>query len=282
MNHISFISFSFFLLALYFEPLTDFAGLALDGKLYSHVPMIPLVSLFLLTKRRKELFADIGYDVPIGILIGFVGFCFYWLGSSYVSQLVRQNYLALMMFSFIVCFNGGFIAFYGRRAFRKGLFPLLFLIFVVPFPTVVIEPLIKVLLTGSAETSYAVFRILEIPVYRQGFVFELPGIAVEVARQCSGINSTIALLITSVLAGHLFLRTGKRKIILILCIFPITIFKNSLRIVTISLLAAYVDPIFLTNHWIHSAGGKPFFILALLFLVPVLWVLRKSEKIKVC
>jgi exosortase/archaeosortase family protein len=64
---------------------------------------------------------------------------------------------------------------------------------------------------------------------------------------------------------------------LVLAIFPVTIFKNSLRIVTISLLAAYVDPVFLTNHWIHSAGGKPFFIFALLFMAPVLWSLRRSE-----
>ncbi len=137
------------------------------------------------------------------------------------------------------------------------------------------------LLIGSAETAYKVFQVLDIPVYRQDFVFELPGISVEVARQCSGIRSALALIITSVLAGYLFLETRRRRVALVLAVFPITIFKNSLRIVTISLLAAYVDPIFLTNHWIHSAGGKPFFIFALLFMLPVLWLLRRSEKKKI-
>ncbi len=205
----------------------------------------------------------------------------YWIGLRNAGGLNQNDYLSLMMLSFLACFIGSFIGVYGTLAFRQALFPLLFLIFIIPVPTVILEPLIKILLIGSAETSYKVFQILDIPVYRQDFVFELPGISVEVARQCSGIRSTLALIITSVLAGHFFLETGWRRIVLCICVFPITVFKNSLRIVTISLLAAYVDPIFLTNHWIHSAGGKPFFIFALLFMLPVLWLLRRSEKKKI-
>jgi hypothetical protein len=37
-------------------------------------------------------------------------------------------------------------------------------------------------------------------------------------------------------------------------------------------------PIFLTNHWTPRAGGKPFFVLALVTMLPVLWLLRRSEK----
>ena len=111
-------------------------------------------------------------------------------------------------------------------------------------PTV---PPFLILLIGSAETSYKVFQILDVPIYRENFIFELPGVSVEVARQCSGIRSTLALIITSVLAGYLFLDTGWRRVVLCICVFPVTVFKNSLRIVTISMLAAYVDPIFLTK-----------------------------------
>ena len=75
-----------------------------------------------------------------------------------------------------------------------------------------------------------------------------------------------------------FLETKWRRGILALCVFPIAVFKNGLRIVTISLLAAYVDPIFIDRHWIHSSGGIPFFIVALLLLVPVVWVMRRWEK----
>jgi exosortase len=206
------------------------------------------------------------------------GALLYWIGKSQILELNQNDYLSLVMFSFLLCFIGGFIVFYGTRPFRKAMFPLLFLIFIVPIPTPILEPLIRILLIGSANTSYAIFNFLDVPVYRDGFIFELTGITVEVAKQCSGIRSTLALFITSVIAGHLFLRTGRRRIILSLCIFPITIFKNSLRIVTITLLASYVDPSWITNSWLHKAGGKPFFILALLFLAPVLWFLLRGEK----
>lgn len=280
MRSIFFISFSLLVLALYFESLFDLARLSFHNPLYSHFLLIPVVSIYLFVTRRKAIFSKIGYSFQFGTPLVAVGILLFWIGKNNITELNQNDFLFVMTFSFLICFVGGFILFYGIQAFRQAMFPLLFLVFIVPIPTLVLEPLIRILLIGSANTSYEIFKILDVPIYRNGFIFELPGISVEVAKECSGIRSTLALFITSVFAGHLFLQTGWRRVIFTLCIFPITIFKNSLRIVTISLLASYVDPTFLTNHWLHSAGGKPFFILALLFLAPVLWALRKSEKSK--
>lgn len=277
MRHIYFGSLSLLALALYFEPIKELAGLSFHNPLYSHFLLIPLVSLYFCIADRKAIFAEKGYSFRTGIPALTAGLLFYWIGKSYLTELNQNDYLSLVMFSFLTFFIGAFIFCYGIRAFRKALFPLLFMIFIVPIPTFILDPLIRVLVIGSANASYAVFNVLDVPIYRDGFVFELPGISVEVAKECSGIRSSLALFITSVVAGHLFLQTGWRRIVLSLCIFPITIFKNALRIVTISLLAAYVDPVFITNHWIHRAGGKPFFIFALLVLLPLLLLLRRSE-----
>jgi len=278
MRHIYFISFSLLALTLYFEPIKELSGLTFHNELYSHFPLIPLVSLYFLIGDRKAIFMEIDYSIHAGSLPMAAGVLFYWIGISRILELNQNDYLSLMMFSYLSCFIGGFIVFYGTRVFRKAMFPLLFLVFIVPIPTPILESLIRILLIGSANTSHAVFNILDVPVYRDGFFFQLPQITVEVAKECSGIRSTLALFITSIIAGRLYLRTGWRRIALSLCIFPITIFKNSLRIVTITLLANYVDPTFLTNSLLHKAGGKPFFVLALLFLAPVLWFLRRSEK----
>ena len=277
MRNLYSIGYFLVILALFFVPLKELVRLFLNSELYSYFPIIPVVSLFLLFKRRKDIFSDAGYAFQAGVPVAAAGMFLYWIGHGRIWNLNPNDHLTLMMFSLLICLIGGFIASYGINAFRKAMFPLLFLVFIVPPPTIIIEPLIHVLLVGSAELSYKVFQILGVPVFRHEFIFELPGIAVEVARQCSGINSTMALFITSIIAGYLFLETGWRRVALVLAVFPIAVFKNSLRIVTISLLAAYVDPIFIQNHWIHSAGGKPFFVLAMLFMVPVLWLLRRSE-----
>ena len=92
-----------------------------------------------------------------------------------------------------------------------------------------------------------------------------------------GIRSSIALFITSLLAAHLFLHTGWKKLVLILAAFPISMFKNAVRIVTLSLLAARVDQRIVTSS-LHEEGGIPFFLLALAMLAPILLMLRRSEK----
>jgi exosortase/archaeosortase family protein len=64
---------------------------------------------------------------------------------------------------------------------------------------------------------------------------------------------------------------------LALAVFPLTVAKNALRIVAITLLANQVDMRFLTGHWIHRSGGLPFFAAALALFIPLVWMLRKSE-----
>jgi hypothetical protein len=49
--------------------------------------------------------------------------------------------------------------------------------------------------------------------------------------------------------------------------------------VTLSLIGVYVDPAILSSD-LHRRGGIPFFFLALAFMTPILWILRKSEKRK--
>jgi exosortase/archaeosortase family protein len=101
-------------------------------------------------------------------------------------------------------------------------------------------------------------------------------VSVEVAKQCGGIRSSLVLFIVSILAGHLFLTTMKRRFILSLWVLPITIVKNAIRIVTLTLFAVYVDPRILDS-MLHRRGGIPFFIVALSLLGIVLWFLIRSE-----
>jgi len=278
MRHLYFIIFILLLVALFFVPLKALTELSFDSELYSHFLLIPVVSLYFFIMDRKAIFAKYSYSISAGLSLIVAGLLLYWLGNSSFVELNRNDYLALMMFSFFICINGGFIGLYGIRTFRRALFPLLFLIFIIPIPTAILDPFIRILQVGSAHFTYAIFKIIGIPVFRDGMIFELPGIAIEVAKECSGIRSSLALIITSLIAGYLFLQTGWRRIVLVLSIFPLMILKNAIRISTLSLLAVYVDKSFLTGSFLHSSGGIFFFLLALALLAPVLLFLRKTEQ----
>jgi exosortase/archaeosortase family protein len=83
------------------------------------------------------------------------------------------------------------------------------------------------------------------------------------------------LFISSVLAGHFFLGRFWKKFVLALFVFPVTVFKNGIRIMTLSLLGAYMDERWLTDSFLHHSGGFVFFIPALGLLGLALWALRK-------
>ena len=265
-------------MALVFHPLKLLISSAERGDYYSHIPLIPLITAYLLYSERKRIFQNPGYGYfPGGILI-LIGLLVRLTTEGLGLGLNANDYTAIVVFSAILIFWGGFIIAFGTQAARQAYFPLFFLLFLAPIPNLLMDYFISALQVGSTEVSYLLFQIIGVPIYREGFSFHLPGLSVEVAKQCSGIRSSLALVITVLIASHLFLRTAWRKWVLILAVFPITIIKNSIRILAITLLAAYVDMSFLTRGWLHQSGGILFFLPALFLLGGLLIALRKSEK----
>jgi exosortase len=120
------------------------------------------------------------------------------------------------------------------------------------------------------------FTVTGTPFYREGYVFALPTVAIEIADECSGIRSSLALGITALLAGHAFLERSWSRLLLLLLVLPIAVFKNAVRIAGLSLLATHVDPGFLTGQ-LHHEGGFVFFGMALVLLMAVLHLLQKAE-----
>jgi exosortase len=141
----------------------------------------------------------------------------------------------------------------------------------------VLDLVIRWLQEGSTDVTCAIFKALGVPVFREGFVLTVPGVAIEVASECSGIRSSMALLITCLLAGYLYLRSGWRILLLVLLVIPLSIIKNGIRIATLTLLSLYVDPSFLRGR-LHHDGGFVFFFLALAMIYPIFLLLKKAEE----
>jgi len=285
-SHVCFAGLVLLGAAVYFFPIGALAKLVFENETYSHITLIPLVSLFLLVIQRKSIFAGAGRRPAAGFAVCAGGLVLYGLATvlrehlgrtAFRNQDVPNDYLTLCMAGAVAWVIGSFIAVYGMHAFKKARFALLFLVFTIPIPMFLLEGIVTALQLASAEASDIVFRLTGAPYHRSGLVFEFPNVAVLVAEQCSGIRSSLSLFILSIITGYLFLRTFSRRVILALAIFPITVVKNAFRIVTITLLANYVDMRFITNHWIHSSGGIPFFAVAMGMFIPLVWALRRTE-----
>jgi exosortase len=263
-----------------YPPLWDLITSTDHGEYYSHIVLIPLVSGYFMYLKRKELFLKSGNSYALSgpaIVLPVAAITLYYYTMTMKLGLNETDYSSLITFSALIFWVGGFIFFYGMEAFRAAIFPLLFLIFMIPIPTMLMDKIIYFLLIGSAQITYLLYGLLGIPVVREGFTFQLPGLSIEIAKQCSGIRSSLALFITSTLAAQYFLRGGWRKATLIISVIPLAILKNGIRIVTLSLLGIYVDEKFITNGFLHRSGGFVFFIPSLILLGIILFLLRRSE-----
>jgi exosortase len=276
-KNIFFLIFSVAALWMVYRPISNLVLSSPNREYYSHIVLIPLISAYLLYTERKRIFSNHSYSLKWGLSLMALGMIVFVIMKKNGIQLNPNDLTSLTTASAILFWIGSFVLLYGTESFRKGIFPVLFVAFTIPIPSVLLEQAIYFLQVGSTELSYLFLKFLGIPVFREGFVFNLPGMSVKEAKECSGIRSSMALFILGILASHLFLKTGWKRGVLILLILPLAILKNAIRIVTLSSLAVYVDQKFITQSFLHHSGGFVFFIPSLIILGLVLWLLKKSE-----
>jgi exosortase len=261
-------------LLLFRRTLSSLASLSFHDELASHILLIPIISALLIYLERKRIFRAPCYCPSIGVpllTLAVVPWCSLDTRLSALSDMDRLSAAAALI---ILAWIAIFILFYGTGSFKAAAFPLLFLLLMTPLPFVVAEHIVLVLQKGSADTCYAIFRVIGVPVIRHGFLFSLPGVDIEVAEQCSGIHSGLSLFIVGLLAEHALLKGNWKKACFVLWIFPIAIFKNAVRIVTIAWLGIHVNPAFFHGP-LHRQGGLPFSLLSVAMMAVLIWLLRR-------
>lgn len=276
-RNVGFWVFTFVIGMIFYMPLKDLFSLLLANELYSHIIIIPFVSAYFLYLRRQKIVLEIEYSFKAGIILWIIGVLIYLVGRVEGVALSQNDLFSIYMFSALVFWTGGFLAFYGVKAFKIALFPLLFLLFMIPVPDGVVDVFTSFLQRGSTEVVYGLLKMIGVPFLREGFMFNLSGLNIEVAKECSGIRSSLALFIVSVFTSQLFLQTNWKRMIFVLSVLPITILKNGIRIATLVMLGNYVDARVMAGD-LHRKGGILFLVLALVFMSPIFWILKRSEK----
>ncbi len=245
----------------------------------SHIILVPVISFFVLYIERQRIFLITRTSIGYGVSLALLGIFSHWLANRSGFRQEGNWQLSMETLSVVLVWIAGFLLFYGFVALRAAAFPLLFLLLMIPLPDVILDRTIYALQVGSTEISYLIFQAFGVPVSRHGFLLSVPGVTIEVAKECSSIRSSIALLITCLLAAHLYLRAAWKKLVFVVLGLLLSVVKNGIRITTLTLLSVYVDPGFLSGR-LHRQGGFVFFLLALLILLPVFLWMEKSDKLR--
>ena len=256
-------------------PLRAFVTYARNSDVHSYVLLIPFVTAYLIYIRWKQLSRELSSAWGYSLLLTATG-TGALLASLRFTELGQNDYMTLIALSFVCFAIAGAFLFLGGKWAYSAMFPLFFLAFMIPLPEAAVDFLENASKEASAEVANWLFLISGTPVLRAGAVFQLPGITIEVAKECSGIRSSLVLVITSLLAANMFLHTTWRRALLVCAVIPLGLLRNGLRILVISLLCVHIGPQMI-HSVIHRRGGPVFFVASLVPLFVMLWWLRRGD-----
>lgn len=259
-------------------------ALNFQEELYSYILLVPCISAYFIWQEYGESVRSGRSFRPFGTSLGpaiFASACAIlslFLARQFGGGLSLIDRTAAQMFVFFFAAAAGLFFFLGSGVVRRLFFPLAFLLFAIPLPTILLNAIEVGLQYASAEAAYWMLSAAQVPLFRDGLIFRLPGIVIRVAQECSGFRSTWVLFMVSLIASHLFLKTRWKKALFTLLIIPLAILRNGFRITTISLLCVHLDPKWIDSP-LHHRGGPLFFALSLIpFTLVLLFLWRTDQK----
>ncbi len=237
---------------------------------FSHGFLIPIVSLYFVYERRKQLSALSLSSNWAGLGLIIFGILLLLLGN------LATEYFT-MRFSLLVVLGGILFFLLGREFFKNLLFPLIFLIFMIPIPSILMDRITFPMQLFASKVAAGTLYLIGIPVLREGNVMLLANTSLEVAEACSGIRSLISLLALSVVFAYLSQRVTWKRIILVLSTFPIAIVANAARVSGTGILAHhYGDRV--AQGFFHGFSGWILFVVAFICLFVVGSLLSRIKR----
>ncbi len=225
---------------------------------YSHGFLIPVISAYLIWRKRQELI-DIQKSISgSGLILIIVGIILFILGNA------GAEYFTVR-FSMIVVLFGLVLYYLGTNLIRRVWFEILFLLFMIPVPYVIYFSAAFPMQLMASKVSVFLLNGLGMPVIRQGNIIHLANQSLEVAEACSGLRSLISLLALGAIYSYLSQRQLIGKILLFLSTIPIAVVGNIFRVFLTSIIV-YSFEADITSEPIHSLMGASVFVISFILL----------------
>jgi len=226
-----------------------------------HGPIILVVSLWLLHRRRDEFAALPAAPASgPGWALLLTCLCLYMLGRS-------QGIIIFEVGSQIGLIAALLLLFKGPAALRLALFPLFFMLFMVPLPGPLVAALTTPLKSAVSYVATAVLYELNYPVARTGVLLNVGQYQLLVADACAGLNSMFTLEALGLLYMNLMGYTSlARNVTLAILIVPISFCANVIRVM-ILVLVTYHFGDEAGQGFVHGAAGMVLFVVALTLML---------------
>lgn len=239
---------------------------------YGHGFLVPAFAGFLLWKERRHL-GEIALkpaNSGLAVMLAAVGMLLVGsLGAELFSTRV----------SFLVLLGGMVLFLAGWGMLRAVLFPLSFLLLMIPIPVLIYNQITFPLQLMASRFATFWLQLVNVPVLREGNLIILPNYTLEVVDACSGIRSLMTLITLAIAYGYLVESKRWIRWLLVIMMIPIAIISNSIRILGAGLLTYHFGPR-MAEGFFHEFSGWVIFVAALLLMFAFHWVLRKVSGLR--
>lgn len=238
---------------------------------YSHGFFVPLLSGYVLWRQRERWMKSEIKPNNFGflVLLGAIGLL---LIGSLGAELFTSRISLLVLIGGMVLFLAGW------RFLRAVSFPLGFLIFMIPLPTIVYNQITFPLQLLASRFATFWLELLDVPVLRDGNILVLSNYSLEVVEACSGIRSLMTLISLAVIYGYFLERRLWVRILLVVLMVPSAIVSNAIRIMGAGMMAHRFGPA-AAEGFLHEFSGWVIFLVSLLLLFAFHWILRQVGKV---
>jgi exosortase len=226
---------------------------------YSHGFLIVPLSLYIVWGKREELQRVKNKPSWVAFPLVLIALTLYLLAQF--AEIVTLAPLAMILF-----IGASLFFLFGFQFFRVCLFPLFFLLFMVPVPAQIYATLTIPLQLFVTKVTVFIASSMGIPILREGNVLYLPEHTMQVVQACSGLRSIMSLLTLGVTIGYFSLKSNLLRMVLSLSAIPIAILINVLRVM-LMVIAFYYFDFDLGNGTIHTVFGTVVFCLSVVLFV---------------
>ena len=226
----------------------------------SHGLFVPLLSLyFVWDKRLKLREIQPNYEAAIGLGVVAGGLLLFWLTRV-------SGYFFLECLSFFVVLCGLVLCFLGREIFKRIVFPIFFLIFMIPIPEQLYGNLADWVRQGAMTGSMQILKLIGVPVLRQDLIIQLPNITLSINIGCSGIRYLLSYFVFGIAYAYLYRTSTSQRVLLVCLTIPLSLLASTLRLTFIALLAYYIGPR-MAEYWPHVITSWAVFFMVLAFFI---------------
>ena len=249
------------------------AGMAVEWVKFpslSHGFAVPLISAYLVWRRRELIGVEPLGSASVGLAVFMVA-----LGIFQAGSLSGETFFSRLSFPLALLGIALFLA--GRRV-TGHLWPAIaYLLFMIPVPYLPFKAVTYQWRLFEAGVTAKALRWLGVPILQQGVMLHLPRVTLEIADECSGVLAVAALVALGTAYAQIQPRATWMRVTLALAAAPLGLVSNIFRLVLTALGVHYLGPITLTSVF-HRFNGTVVFLTTVVLLAGLDRILARTAR----